>query len=141
MEAAIHIIAIAIVIVIAIAEMSTASLPVPILPFRGLPTEDRPRVMLHGDQRLYRADARIGNMTPAPVLNYAVRMFLRLLFAPVSVLSPGRQTRESKHAKRTHRHTHCANNFSQDASPIDSVQRLASGHLTTGNLIKRLARL
>src|SRR5579872_2094157 len=128
MEAAIHTIIIAtviavIAIVIALAEMSTASLPVPILPFRGLPTKDRPRVVLHGDQRLYRADARIGNMTPAPVVNYAVRMFLRLLFARVSVLSPSRQTRESKHAKRTHRHTHCGNNFSQDLSPIDSVQR------------------
>jgi hypothetical protein len=135
------VIAIVIAIAVVIAEMSSPSFSVPIVPFRSLPTEQRPRIVLNSNQRLDRADARIGHMTPAPVLNYAVRMLLRLLSAPVSVLPPGRQTRESQHAKRTHRHTHCGKNFSQDVSPIDSVQRLASGHLTTGNVIKRLVVL
>jgi hypothetical protein len=130
-----------VVIPVVIAEMSSPSFPAPIVPFRSLPTEQRPWIVLNGNQRLYRADARIGNMTPAPVLNYAVRMLLRLLSAPVSVLPPRRQTRESQHAKRTHRHTHCGKNFSHDASPIDLVQRLASGHLTTGHVIKRLVVL
>jgi hypothetical protein len=80
-------------------------------------------------------------MTPAPVLNDSVRMFLRLLFVPASDLSPGRQTRQGKDAKSTHRHTHCGKNSSHDASPIDSVRSLAGGHLTAGNVIKRLARL
>jgi hypothetical protein len=147
MEAALHIVAIVVAVVIAavipvvMAEMSRSSFSVPILPFRSLPTEESPRIVLNGDQGLYRADARIDNMAPAPVLNYAVRMFLRMLSAPVFVLSPSRQSRESKDAKRTHRHTHCGNNFSQDASPIDSVQRLSDVNPTAGHVIKRLARL
>jgi hypothetical protein len=130
------VIAFLISVMVTIAEMSRLTFAAPIVPFRGLPTEQSPRIVLNGNQGLDRADARIGNMTPAPVVNYAVRMFLRLLFARGSVLSPGRQTRESKHAKHTHRHTHCGKHFSHDVSPINSAQRLASGYLTAGNVTK-----
>jgi hypothetical protein len=128
---------VAIVIAIVIAETSSVSFSAPIVPFRGLPTEKSPRIVLNGNQGLYRADTRIGNMTPAPVVNYAVRMFLRLLIAPVRVLSASRQNKENKRAKRTHRHTRCGKHFSHEASPINTAERLASGHLTAGNIIKR----
>jgi hypothetical protein len=132
---------IAIVVPVAIDEMSSPSFSVPIVPFRGLPTLESSRIVLNGNQRLYRADARIGNMAPAPVLNDAIRMFLCLLFAPVSVLPPGRQTRERKYAERTNRQTYSRNNSSHEASPIDSGQCLANGHPASGNVIKRLAKL
>jgi hypothetical protein len=128
-------------VTVAVTKMSSASFPALIVPLRSLPTEEGPRILLNGNQGLCRADARIGNVPPAPVLNYSVRMFLRSLSAPVRILSPGGQTREDKQAKRTHRHTRCGKQFSHDASPIDPVQRLDSGHLTTGNVIKRLVVL
>jgi hypothetical protein len=135
------VVAATVTIAVAITKMSSASFPAPIVPLRSLPTEEGPRIVLNGNQGLCRADARIGNVTPAPVLNYSVRMFFRLLCVPVRVLSQGRQTREDKQAKRTHRHTRCGKQFSHEASPIDSVQCLAMGHLTSGNVIKRLVVL
>jgi hypothetical protein len=58
--------------------------------------------MLHGDQRLYGAEAGINYVAVAPVLNYAIRMFIRLIFVSVSVsvLAVGSQTKEAKRAKR-----------------------------------------
>ena len=52
---------------------------VPIFAFGGLPAEDRARVVLQGDQGLNRAEARIDNMAPAPVLDDAVRMIFLMI--------------------------------------------------------------
>ena len=97
--------------------------PVPILPFLFLPAQDRPRVMLHGDQRLYRADARVDSMAPAPVLYDAVRMILLLIFvlAAISVLGVGSQAKKAEHAKRACCESEGGKLFSHDRSPIDSV--------------------
>jgi hypothetical protein len=120
-----------------IAETSSNFFAAPIFPRRSLPTKQSPRIVLNGNQRIYRADARIGKMTPAPILNDAIRMLLRVPFAPAFVLSPSRQTRNRKDAKRTDRHTHCGSSCSHDASPIDSVQCWLDVHLTLANAIRR----
>jgi len=82
---------------------STAVEPVPIPAFRRLPTEDRPRIALHGDQGLYGAEARIDNMAVARVLYDAIRMLDRAVsFAvstSISVLAVGSQAKKAKRAK------------------------------------------
>lgn len=77
------------------AEMLKIMKSVPILPFRCLPTEDRPRIVLHGDQSRYRAEASIDNMALAPVLYDAIRMVNLLIF----VLAVSSQAKKTKHAK------------------------------------------
>ena len=83
-----------------IAVMMPISFAVPTLPLRFLPTEDRPRIVLHGDQRLYRAEARIDNMAMAPVLHQAIRMLIILVFVSAAVLAVGSQAKKAKQAKR-----------------------------------------
>jgi hypothetical protein len=90
-----------ILIVIVIAVMMTISIAVPILTFRLLPTLDRPRIVLHGDQRMDLAEARIDKMPVAPVLHNAIRVLLRLLIVSVSVLPVGSRAKKTEDAKRT----------------------------------------
>jgi hypothetical protein len=59
-------------------ESSNIIEPLPIPSRRCLPTLDRPLIVLQGDQRLYRAKARIDNMAMAPVLHDAIGVFNRL---------------------------------------------------------------
>ena len=56
-------------------EVSRTSYPVPIFAFRRLPAEDRPRIVLQGDQGIDLANARIDHVTHAPVLHNAIGMF------------------------------------------------------------------
>jgi hypothetical protein len=79
---------------------ASVSCPVPVLPLRFLPTEDCPPIVLHSDQRLYRADARIDNMVPAPVLHDAIWTIVLVISVFLSVLGVGSQAKKAKQAKR-----------------------------------------
>jgi hypothetical protein len=46
----------------------------PPLPCRRLPTENRPRIMLHGDHSIDVTNARIERVARAPILHYAIGM-------------------------------------------------------------------
>src|ERR1700726_4391693 len=110
--------------------------PVPIFPFRLLPTEDRPRVVLHGDQRLHWTYTRIDSVVTAPVLYDAVRMGLLMIFVllEVSVLGGGSQGKKAKQAKRAYCKTEGGKLFSHDESPVFSVRNSAHGHPTPANI-------
>src|SRR3984893_17541843 len=101
--------------------------PVPIFPFRLLPTEDRPRVVLHGDYGLDGAEARIGKMATAPVLYDAVRMGLRMILVllVITILGVGSRGKKAKQAKRACRETEGGKLFSHDESPVFSVRNSA----------------
>jgi hypothetical protein len=113
-------------------KVSRTPYPVKILPFRRLPTEDRPRIVLQGDQGIDLANARINHVVHAPVLHYAVGMFRWLCRWLCRCLLPreicnqrlaGRATaKKTKHAKKTQGQKGCGKGFSHDGSPIDSVQ-------------------
>jgi hypothetical protein len=75
--------------------------PVPIFTFGSLPTEDRARVVLDGDQRLNRAKARINNVAPAPVLDDSIWMIFLVicilgLIISLSVSLQGKKADEAK---------------------------------------------
>jgi hypothetical protein len=94
--------------------------PVPILPLRRLPTEDRPWILLYGDQRLYGADAGIDNMSPAPVLDDAiwlVRLMVCVLVV-IYVLGEGSQAKKADQAKRGHCETEGGKLSSHHGPPI-----------------------
>ncbi len=128
-----------ILIVIVIAVMLSVSIAMPILPCLFLPTEERPRIVLQGDHGLYRADARVGEMAPAPVLHYATRMLARLIF--VLFLAVGSQAKKAKQAKCAQSKTEGEEIFLHDISPIDSVQNSANSHPTRGILSNRVLKL
>jgi hypothetical protein len=86
-----------ILIVIVIAVMMPFFIAVPIFPYLFPPTLDCARIVLQGDHGLDRADARVGDMAPAPVLHYAVRMLVRLVFVPVLTVSS--QANKAKQAE------------------------------------------
>ena len=103
-----------------------------IFPFRRLPTEDRPRIVLQGDQGIDLANSRIDQVAHAPVLHYAIGMFRWLCrwlcrcLLPREIcnqrLAVGATAKKAKHAKKTQRQRGCGKGFSHDGSPIDSVQ-------------------
>ena len=121
-------------------EASRTSCPDKVLPFRRLPTEDRPRIVLQGDQGIDLANARIDQVVHAPILHYAIGMFRWLCRWLCRCLLPreicnqrlaARATaKKAKYAKKTQRHRRCGKGFSHDGSPIDSVQYSAKAHIT-----------
>jgi hypothetical protein len=74
------------------------AIPVPIFARGCLPTEDRPRIGLHFDQRVNFAEAHVDKVTPAPILDHAVRLDSRLILVAVSFLAVGLQTKKAQHA-------------------------------------------
>jgi hypothetical protein len=76
--------------------MSNLMPSMPIFTFHSLPTLDRPRIVLHGDQGSNLADARIDNMPVAPVLHYAVGMVIRSVTLSIPVLAVGWQAKKDK---------------------------------------------
>ena len=112
-------------------KVSRTPYPVKIFAFRRLPTEDRPRIVLQGDQGIDLANARIDQVTRAPILHYAIGMFRWLCrwlcrsLLPREIcnqrLAVGATAKKAKHAKKTQRQKGCGKGFSHDGSPIDSV--------------------
>ena len=90
-----------IVIAIVVVVVAPPIVSAPIFPDRMLPTELRPRIVLHGDKRMDLADPRIEDMTVAPVLHDAIRVLLRLLVVSVSFLAVGSRAKKTEDAKRT----------------------------------------
>src|SRR5580704_9709744 len=99
-----------------------SSCPVKTLPFRLLPTEDRPWIVLQGDQGIDLANLRIDQVVHAPVLHYAIGMFRWLCrwLLPREIcnkrLAVGATAKKAKHAKKTQRHRGCGKSFSHDRS-------------------------
>ena len=91
----------AIVIAIVVVVMAPPIVSAPIFPNRMLPTELRPRIVLHGDKRVDLADPRKEDMPVGPVLHDAIWVFLRLLIVSVSFLAVGSRAKKTEDAKRT----------------------------------------
>jgi hypothetical protein len=112
------------------------SCPVPILPFRCLPTQERPRIVLDGVQGIDFPNARIDHVAHAPILHYAIGRHRGLpRWLPPrkisgQILAVGATAKKAKHAKNTQRQSGCGKNFSHDGSPIVSVQYWTNGHIT-----------
>ena len=96
--------------------------------------------MLHGDQGIDLANARIDHVARAPILHYAVGMFRWRVGGCAAACSPGRSVvsnwpLELQPKRPSTQRTHNARvgrgkGFSHDGSPFDSVQYSANGHIT-----------
>jgi hypothetical protein len=120
--------------------VSRTPYPEKIRAFRRLPTEDRPGIVLYGDQSIDLANPWKECVAGGPILHYAIGMFHLLSHwlcrclprwqICVHKLAAAATAKKAKHAKATQRQMGCGKSFSHDGSPIDSVQYSANGHIT-----------
>ena len=121
-------------------EVSRTPCPVKILAFRRLPTEDRPRIVLHGDQGIDLANARIERVARAPILTMPLECSVGVAGGCAAACSPGRSVvrnwpLELQPKRPSTQRTH---NARWDAEKVfrtmvlqfDSVQYSANGHIT-----------
>ena len=121
-------------------EVSRTPYPVTIRACRLLPTEERPRIVLHGDESMDRANPRKDRVAVGPILHDAIGMvhLMSLWLCRclprwqicVHKLAAAATAKKAKHAKTTQRQMGSGKSFSHDGSPIDSVQYSANGHIT-----------